>query len=558
MKQRKIIIAMLLAVLLVCMSAVAMATEVNPSDAGQATPAPHVCSPIAKVTAEGSCKKQQNRVTVTYACSDANCPLGNNTKQTDIQSVSWETLHKMSEWTEVKTATCTSDNLMRRVCENGCGKTETQVTVKALGHDMTTHAKTDSTCSKEGNREYFTCSREPNVYYANVNGTVRFPGESAVKLPKLAHAWKQTAHTDATCYAEGSTTYTCEKCSENRTDKIPATGKHSFSISIFNDDEVVNGKTVSKVLVERTCSNAGRYLLTCRNDGCTQQKVVNYKAFTHETAKNWETTVAATCTTSGKEVRKCVHCGKIMKSRTVKALGHNMKEEILTTATCTTPGAKKVWCTRCDAKTNNNVTIPARGHKGKWITVRKATETELGLQEKRCQNVNNGVLCNELLDTRTYKFAEMLYNNTISSFGPCTRDLIGGKDWYRVTPIDTSVDGVYTYPMIASNKYTVGTMTVTIKDGAMTVTYALNSRQITVNSESLTIYPNLDALRNPGPATALSAAFGAPIDLAANFSGDNRLIIGVQLKADYNAIGTGVSGFRVDNAAIDAMLALID
>lgn len=41
----------------------------------------------------------------------------------------------------------------------------------ALGHDMSKHDGNQATCTKPGNVEYYTCSREAGVYYANEAGT---------------------------------------------------------------------------------------------------------------------------------------------------------------------------------------------------------------------------------------------------------------------------------------------------------------------------------------------------------------------------------------------------
>ena len=151
--------------------------------------------------------------------------------------------------------------------------------------------------------------------------------------------------------------------------------------------------------------------------------------------------------------------------------------------------------------------------------------------------------------------SEMMYNNTLAGFGPCTRDLIGGKTWNRVTPVDLSVDGTYTYDLVASNKYVVGTLVVTVANGTVTVNYELNANQIKVNEETLTLYANLEALKN---GTGLTATVGTPIDIAANFGEDTKVIVAFAAKADYNAVGAGVASFKADEAKLAALIALID
>ena len=200
--------------------------------------------------------------------------------------------------------------------------------------------------------------------------------------------------------------------------------------------------------------------------------------------------------------------------------------------------------------------MPATGHKGKWVVTTPATPKANGEKKLICQNVDNdGKICGEILDTKAIVYSEMMYNNTLAGFGPCTRDLIGGKTWNRVTPVDLSVDGTYTYDLVASNKYVVGTLVVTVANGTVTVNYELNANQIKVNEETLTLYAILEALKN---GTGLTATVGTPIDIAANFGEDTKVIVAFAAKADYNAVGAGVASFKADEAKLAALIALID
>lgn len=81
---------------------------------------------------------------------------------------------------------------------------------------------------------------------------------------------------------------------------------------------------------------------------------------------------------------------------------------------------------------------------------------------------------------------------------------------------------------------------------------------IHVRSEDLIIYPNVEALRHPTPATAGVYAFNQPIDISASFGQDTKVLVSVFLKADYDQIGAGVSVFRPDQAKLDALSTLID
>lgn len=52
------------------------------------------------------------------------------------------------------------------------------------------------------------------------------PGPTATTCP---HSWKEVSRTEPTCTAPGSASFSCEKCGETKTDKLPATG-HTWQV----------------------------------------------------------------------------------------------------------------------------------------------------------------------------------------------------------------------------------------------------------------------------------------------------------------------------------------
>ncbi len=74
-------------------------------------------------------------------------------------------------------------------------------------------------------------------------------------------------------------------------------------------------------------------------------------------------------------------CGDT-KTEPIKALGHDLKETVITEPTCGTAGSKEVTCSRCDFKDTKE--IPATGNHayGDWVIVKEATCTEEGLRTK--------------------------------------------------------------------------------------------------------------------------------------------------------------------------------
>jgi len=167
-------------------------------------------------------------------------------------------------------------------------------------------------------------------------------------------------------------------------------------------------------------------------------------------------------------------------------------------------------------------------------------------------------ICGETMQTGQGQAGQthMYYNNTVTSFGPTTRELIGGSMWNRVTPVDLSQEGVFTYPLVASNQYTVGTATLVNGQDSQEIQYKLSSPRINVHSESLVVYPNLEALKTGD--RAMSFDFNEPLDLKACFGQDAHVIVAITLKADYDANGAGVRRFSADQNWIDQMMAMIE
>lgn len=185
----------------------------------------------------------------------------------------------------------------------------------------------------------------------------------------------------------------------------------------------------------------------------------------------------------------------------------------------------------------------ALGHKYSWVEVTKPSPAGNGKNEYKCS------ACGNVADTKTIKYSKYYYNNTMTSFGPTTKELVGGNDWYRVTPVDLTVDGVYTYDLIASNKYIVGKVTITVNAGTLTVSYKANG--VDVKDEALLIYASKADLAT---GTAVTAPVGAAINAAETFGADTKVLVSLILTGDYDAAGKGL----VDASAAAGMIANID
>ena len=102
---------------------------------------------------------------------------------------------------------------------------------------------------------------------------------------------------------------------------------------------------------------------------------------------DWQVKKPATCEKTGLEERFCTDtdCNK-KEIRKIPALGHDLKETVITEPTCGTAGSKEITCSRCDFKDTKE--IPATGNHayGDWVIVKEATCTEEGLRTQTCAN----------------------------------------------------------------------------------------------------------------------------------------------------------------------------
>ena len=263
--------------------------------------------------------------------------------------------------------------------------------------------------------------------------------------------------------------------------------------------------------------------------------------------------VAPTCTETGlTEGEKCVKCDKVMVAQEViAALGHTEVVDAAVEPTCDETGLTEgKHCSVCGEVLVAQEVIEALGHKWEMIVTKEATAESDGLKEEICSVCGAKSGKTEVIA----RLSNMKYNATLTAYGPSLKDL-GGKVWNRVTPIDLSVDATYTLPLIASNRYAVGTVTVVVANGSLTVTYKVNSWKIEVVDETLKLYASKADLL---AGNAVEAAYGAAINTAEIFGADNKVIIAVELTAHYDVNTYGVQWFTENAGEIDAMMANID
>lgn len=594
MKQWKLVLVALLAVLLVCTSVTALAAETCTHSNTTTYYTGAVDYEYDSAWQHKMLREQETK------CVDCDKVIKTEWVEEKTEACS------KSEKQYIKEPTCTEAGKYTVYCTL-CGKESDVTEEAALGHKTGKQVKeTEPECGKDGNIAYYTCERcgknfdSENPAADATPLTTVVPAEKKMQAPEHTWAIKAT-EAAATCTEKGKVTYECVNCGKIKSEDVDPLG-HLFDDtkweliedakpSCLKEGTEVNtclrcagaedgGKIYRPVektdhtwaaepadLVKKTVdeSVANQYEIIkpsdCENEGsgyiyctvCGTAKSVVIPAAGHDW-NDWEVkeyeedlTDETVCEPGRYAIRKCKVAG--CKGEETKHIAdtvyHVFENTEGTDATCTEDGLLKGKCIVCGKEIET--VVPAYGHEYEWIVVAEPSKDGDGVEELTC------IWCGDVADVRVTPYTDMRYGTTITSFGPCTRDLIGGKTWNRVTPIDLSVEGTFTYPLIASNEFNVGTMTVTIKDGKATVSYKLNSTQIKVKSESLVIFNNLEALR---AGTGVAAAINAPVEVA-QFE-DGKVIIALKLVADYNAVGAGVRDFSADASQISAMTGIID
>ena len=262
----------------------------------------------------------------TYTCS-----VCQKTKTEEIPA----TGHQHTEVRNVKEATCKEEGYTGDTYCTDCGeKLSSGEPTAKKAHDWDEgKVTTEATCKNTGVKTY-TCN---NCSETKTEG-----------IPMTDHIWDDgKVTTKPSCITPGVKTYTCTDCQETKTEEIPATG-HQHT-------EVRNVK-------EATCTKEGytgdTYCTDC-GEKLSDGKILPKKDHDYEIKDHKD----ATCTEDGYTTSFCKNCGD-EKKETIKATGHlhteikNAKE-----ATCTKAGyTGDTYCKDCGEKISSGEVIEKLAH----------------------------------------------------------------------------------------------------------------------------------------------------------------------------------------------------
>ena len=473
--------------------------------------------------------------------------------------------HAQTTWSTVKEATCAADGQREERC-NECGTIIKRETIAASTIPHTPGEMTQTKapgCTAEGEK-----SQKCTVCQKIIKTEV---------IPATGHdngTWKTTK--EPACTVKGEKSLICGKCAATiKSEEIPATGHDDGTwkttkepaCTVKGEKSLICGKcaeTIKSEEIPATGHDKGTWVVaspaTCEKDGveelrCTKcaavldSRVLPAAGIAHTPGKMTQTT-DPTCEQDGEKTQLCTVCGAVIAREPVPATGHKPGKMVVTLQpTCTEKGEQTQTCTTCGVVIKTEP-VDATGHdQGRWhVTVEPTRETE-GMRERRCK------ACGYVLETEVLPIVTAIYYDmTACSVGPRFRDLgVNTDKWFMFTPVDLSVDGEYEFDLIAGNIHKVGTVTVLVNDGTVTVSYEVISG-VKVDNEFLSILHDLEEAELLETDEMIQYAFGQPISIQNELDGDPIVLIFLCNELHYSSEIRQLTHFREAGADYQALL----
>ncbi|MBR0408933.1 MAG: hypothetical protein IJI53_12920 [Clostridia bacterium] len=353
-----------------------------------------------------------------------------------------------------------------------------------------------------------TCSNPPiNLYTCSLCGATEERREGATD--PNAHIWGEwIIDTAASCVTSGTRHRQCQlNVHHTQEDTIQAYG-HSQA---------------ERVVQVATCTTTGLREIYCPR--CGQVLSTEVIPATDHNWGPWTTIKQPTCFEAGEQTHTCTNCGKVENAPYGATLGHNWGPwTVITAATCEGTGQRTRVCQR-DASHVENEIIAALGHNwGPWVVTKQANFWEDGERTRTC------TVCGKV---QTEKIPSTTYPNaTLCAFGPRLKESNlypnYSDKWYMFTPFDASMNGVQTYELVAADQVIVGSVTLTIRDGYLTIDYDLKGGDaIRVTLEFFTVLNRIADINQYEPEGLMQIKLNRnqPINLAEKFGGDTHLVL---------------------------------
>lgn len=278
----------------------------------------------------------------------------------------------------------------------------------------------NATCTADGKTTY-TCSKCGDSY--------------SETIAKLGHDYTAET-TEPTCTTDGVTVYTCFTCGHSYRESIPMLG-HNYESEVFPPSCTLGGLTQynctrcdyyyhgsetpalghswdsGTVTKEPTETETGIRTFTCTRCQSTREESIPVIG-QEECSHSYESvTREPTCSQDGETVYTCTKCGHSY-SEWLQKTGH-IYSETVTPPTCTEQGYTTTTCSGCDYSMDSDF-VDATGHFWDEGTVTKQpTDTEAGIMLYTC------TACGETMEEAIPVSCEHSYESIVTA-PTCTED----------------------------------------------------------------------------------------------------------------------------------------
>lgn len=119
--------------------------------------------------------------------------------------------------------------------------------------------------------------------------------------------------------------------------------------------------------------------------------------------------------------------------------------------------------------------------------------------------------------------------------------------WYMLTPVDLGAEGILSYPLVGQNAHIVGSMMISVQAGALRVDLQ-PLPGVAITRQLVTFFDNLDDIKTLHPDLLMGQGVrtGENISIADKFGQDRKVLLYVNLLADYDTNGQGIAAFMPD------------
>ena len=353
------------------------------------------------------------------------------------------------------------------------------------------------------------------------------------------HTWDNGVETTApNCHDAGVMTFTCtvENCGKTKTEAIPATGNHVYD--------------KGTVTTAPTCHQEGVKTFSCTTAGCSASYTEAVSATGNHVYDKGTVTTAPTCKKAGVKTFKCTTPGcEASYTRAVPVVEHDYKVIDSKSPTCTKEGYREMKCQNCGHEKTQ--IRKALGHKyGPWTVIKSATENAPGKEQRICSACNTSKTRDiaELIDYTVSAYASGVYFSDV---------LVNVADPTAMfAAIDLSVEGEMTYELVASDAYVVGTLTVTVAEGNVTVAYEMINEEIKLGETFLSFLTELTAETTLDKDQLTAYEFEQPISINDQLNGCTIVIMYVDLSVEFSNDTVGLYHFKMEKNNMLEMLGI--